>query len=532
MRVDFERVTALLLLLTASCALVPQAAAETDEGAATSFEALLQKADSHAEAGRFLAALDGYEAVVEMEPDNYVGYWKRATTRQSMGKQHMMADDLARVLDLKPDFEEARLARAKLLASEGKFEDARHDLEQMENAEGEAEVLRDDVASAEKAWQAAETAFAEGKHEECIAQATEAQRVVTRVAQLRRLRAKCYMAHDQIDHAVNDLSRAAGLDPEDADTHLLAARLKFFALDSPKVALSHVKQCLHYDPEHKQCKALFRRLKKIDKEVKAATDSASAEKWSAAMRKVAGPVGKPEEGAGHMVQEELNQLETELGLSGHLPRKLFARLAGIACQGYSELKLADKGVRWCSDAIKYDPDNVDAYVSRGDMYLLKEELDDALGDFNTAKDKSGGGDHRIRERINRTTRLQAKASRKDYYKILGVPRDASKREIKKAFRKLAQQWHPDTYRGDLPPEKVEKKMSELNEAYEVLSDDDKRAQVDQGIDPNDPHGGHGGHGHGGFHQQHHHGGFGGGDPFQFFFGGGGGGGGQRFQFSF
>jgi len=56
---------------------------------------------------------------------------------------------------------------------------------------------------------------------------------------------------------------------------------------------------------------------------------------------------------------------------------------------------------------------------------------------------------------------------------LGVPRSASKKEIKRAFRKLAQQWHPDKYRGDFDKEKVIKKMSEINQAYEVLSNDGK-----------------------------------------------------------
>lgn len=62
---------------------------------------------------------------------------------------------------------------------------------------------------------------------------------------------------------------------------------------------------------------------------------------------------------------------------------------------------------------------------------------------------------------------------KDYYKILGVSRDVSKDEIKKAYRQLAHQYHPDKKGGD------EKKFKEVNEAYQVLSDDKKRAQYDQ-----------------------------------------------------
>jgi curved DNA-binding protein len=65
---------------------------------------------------------------------------------------------------------------------------------------------------------------------------------------------------------------------------------------------------------------------------------------------------------------------------------------------------------------------------------------------------------------------------KDYYKVLGVERKASADDIRKAYRKLAMQHHPDKNPGD---KKAEDKFKEINEAYQVLSDDQKRARYDQ-----------------------------------------------------
>jgi curved DNA-binding protein len=65
---------------------------------------------------------------------------------------------------------------------------------------------------------------------------------------------------------------------------------------------------------------------------------------------------------------------------------------------------------------------------------------------------------------------------KDYYQTLGVDRNASKEEIRKAFRKLARQYHPDMNKGD---KQAEEKFKDINEAHEVLSDPEKRQKYDQ-----------------------------------------------------
>ena len=76
------------------------------------------------------------------------------------------------------------------------------------------------------------------------------------------------------------------------------------------------------------------------------------------------------------------------------------------------------------------------------------------------------------------------AEKRDYYEVLGLQKGASEDEIKKAFRQLAKKYHPDLNPGD---KEAEAKFKEVNEAYEVLSDKEKRQRYDQfgfaGVDP-------------------------------------------------
>ena len=110
------------------------------------------------------------------------------------------------------------------------------------------------------------------------------------------------------------------------------------------------------------------------------------------------------------------------------------------------------------------------------------------------------------------------AEKRDYYEVLGVAKDASAEEIKKAYRKITKENHPDLHPGD---KACEERFKEANEAYEVLSDEEKRQKYDQfghaAFDPNAGYGGGFG-GFGGFEDIFGGGGFG--DIFSSIFGGG------------
>lgn len=145
----------------------------------------------------------------------------------------------------------------------------------------------------------------------------------------------------------------------------------------------------------------------------------------------------------------------------------------------------------------------------------------AVDDFQKALN-AHDGNRKAKEGLARAQKLLKQSKKRDYYKILGVRRNANKREIKKAYLKLAQKWHPDNYQDDEEKKRAQDKFIDIAAAKDVLTDEEKRRQFDQGIDPLDPESQQ----HGGFH------GFNG-DPFGghgFPFGGGDGA--YSFKFNF
>lgn len=215
-----------------------------------------------------------------------------------------------------------------------------------------------------------------------------------------------------------------------------------------------------------------------------------------------------------------------------------ASLMMSLCRAHIGAHDGKSALQACSALVDSRPDDAEAVFQRAEAHMLLEDYESgassfhsmtvahtnlaaiaALRDFNRATEINPGykeaADGKRRAEVAMTN-----ANKNDYYATLGVPKSASKADIKRAYRKLAQEWHPDKQSPEDRP-KAEKRMAQINLAYEVLSDDEKRKQYDMGSDPNDPSGGQQQH----HHQQHQHhqnifnmfgGGQGGRGPFQNF----------------
>ena len=130
-----------------------------------------------------------------------------------------------------------------------------------------------------------------------------------------------------------------------------------------------------------------------------------------------------------------------------------------------------------NQALEIDPNFVKVLRRRADAYIKLERYEEAVQDLKLAVELEGNN-HDVRK-LRDAERELKKSQRKDYYKILEIGKDASESEIKKAYRKLALQHHPDKNCGDSD---AEVKFKEIGEAYAILGDPAKKQRYDSGVD--------------------------------------------------
>lgn len=145
-----------------------------------------------------------------------------------------------------------------------------------------------------------------------------------------------------------------------------------------------------------------------------------------------------------------------------------------------------KAGSYCAEALELNPNSLQALLFKSQKAIDEDRFDDAIHTLNKAKEHHSNSKE-IETLLQKAHVLLKRSRQKDYYKVLGVGRDADGRTIKRAYRQLTKQHHPDKALSQgVSKEEAEKKMASINEAYEVLSDSELRARYDSGDDPNDP----------------------------------------------
>ena len=495
----------LSLLLVLLAPFLPSSHSQSPTPPALSASELKSLADLSLEKGDFPTALSHYSSLITLSPSQLT-HFHRAQAYLRKRAYGAAISDLSAAVRLDEKFVKGYAFRAKAYRVTGRCADALSDYQhvlslQPSHKEAAAELPK--VQQCSQQLEAAERMVGGGQYEQAKPLLGALLDYCYDSNHLLLLRAQSHYSTGDYQSTLVDTRKLLQHDQRDIDA-LYVRGQAYHMLGEDDNALTHWKEALRQDPEEKKVKEATKRLKLYVRRAEGSKSALDEKRWEEALEDAQSAI-EMDEAEGRRVKLAMLYVRKSEALAG--------------------LKRGKEAVEAANTAIGVDDGHVDAYMARGAARLVLEQWQDAVNDYQQAVQKDAHN-QRAQDGL-RHAQAQLKISlQKDYYKELGVSRSASEREIKKAFRKLALQYHPDKLEseqreeGDRKREQAEKKFREIAEAYEVLSDDELKGKYDRGEDikPQPGGGQQQGHPFGGFHHGFPGGGFGGGQQFHFKFG--------------
>eukprot|EP00331_Platyophrya_macrostoma_P002565 CAMPEP_0176419818 /NCGR_PEP_ID=MMETSP0127-20121128/8265_1 /TAXON_ID=938130 /ORGANISM="Platyophrya macrostoma, Strain WH" /LENGTH=509 /DNA_ID=CAMNT_0017800351 /DNA_START=58 /DNA_END=1587 /DNA_ORIENTATION=- len=458
-------------------------------------EELKQQGNEEFKKNNYTRAIELYTKAINLHSQEASYYSNRAACYQKIKKYYKCIEDTDEALRIDPNFTKASRRKAQALLAIGKFKDALNILKSILTIDPKDKTIQQDVQEvkqAEEYFKELEANINNGNYPVALSYIQKLFTICPDFEQLQFKRVEILVRMEKVAEAVK-LSTDLMNDHQNNTDFLYSRALAIFYNGQADLAKKTLTKALQLDPDSSKCMQLKKKLNKFDD---------FKEKANEAFKR-----GDYEEA----IKYYTDSLELDPGYKSY-NSIIFANRAAAQMKltKYQEA-LAD-----VDKSIELNADYAKAYFRRGEIKILLEDFEDAVRDFKKVHqlDPQYAG---IREKIHETEKAAKKAARKDYYKILGVSKEATEEEIKKAYKKGALKWHPDKNNESEEAMKLaEKNFKDLQEAYSVISDPKKRQQYDSGMDLNDI----GGHGGMNFHDM-----FGGGiDPSMFFNMGGMGGG--------
>lgn len=285
---------------------------------------------------------------------------------------------------------------------------------------------------------------------------------------LRMNRVECALIAQKHNVLQDELKAIIGRDKQNLRAAAMNAQAlrSLGAIDSAK---QEVKRCLGLDPEAAACTRLHKLFRQEQKLQSAIEQSIQEKKWENVVELV-----------GQWFELDEDSQESK-------PWKWL-------CEGYHGLHDPANGLEVCETYLQLEgggsnPLTFDVYLLKADLYLKNNDQQAAEVAVNKAGELQPNHE-KVQQYRQKLERIKQAGARKDYYAILGVKSTASAKEIRKAYRVLAKEMHPDHYRSkEMPQQERDKKdeqFRDINEAKEVLLDDEKRSRYDAGEDVTKP----------------------------------------------
>ena len=432
----------------------PATPAELAEEKKQAANALYKQAD-------YAGAASLYAEAIALCPDQAVYYANRAAALTMLNQYMDAIRDCQSALQCDATFVKAYARMAKCWLALGNCAEATRVLKQ---AVAMDESLVGDLQTAESVTrlvQATHQAMTLKDYRRAIFNLDQAAQLVGGVYPLPWLlmKAEAFIGNKQMQEASLVLNEVGKRDPSSVDALYLRA-LVVYQTGKLDRTIAFCSEALRVDPDNKKCFQLLKKTKALD---------AKKEEGNALFK------------AGEYVKA-VDAYTAALAMDPTLDAvnaKLYSNRATVL----SKLGRNEAAVEDCNQALALEPDFFKVLLRRADCYMKMEKYEEAVRDYEQAK--SLDRENRDVASALRDAKHKLKLSqRKDHYKTLGVDKDASDAEIKKAYRKLALLYHPDKAvdLDEKQKEENEHKFKEIGEAYAVLSDPQKRRRFDSGVD--------------------------------------------------
>lgn len=450
----------LLLLSVLLCTLIPLAHAKDN------VSKVRTAAENAFASGDIKKAVTLFSKLIELEPRNERNYYKRFRAYLSERKYAHALNDLSSALEINPKYKQGMLQRGKLHMMLGECSDAIKDFQALvqlypNDASAKEQLEKSSTCSAY--LNQAEYAQSRGDYQSAHTYLTHVleEAAVSSVSLLLE-RAQLSRSLQNPYDAIADLGSILKLDPSNLAALQMRGEVLYSLGDrqSLDAALSHFRQGLHSDPENKGLKQLYRQLKKVLKFMGNAENAMDRDSFD----------------------EAVEELEAALAVDpSHraMNKELWFKL----CQCELKRKQYAKAQEACEQVIQVEQSHAAAHAKLSEAHLGQEHFEEAVRLARRAVELDDGN-REYQNQLHRAETALKQSKNKNYYKILGVARDASLREIKKAYRKQALEWHPDKHsdKEESLREEIQKKFHDITEAYEILSDEEMRARYDRGED--------------------------------------------------
>ncbi|DBA82696.1 TPA: hypothetical protein ACH3X1_006934 [Trebouxia sp. C0004] len=421
---------------------------------------VLKAGDSAISTGQYTSAVGLYSNAIRQDNASAVLFLKRAAAYVNLAQLGLALKDMGTAIELDSKHLQGYLHRGRLLRSTCDFAAAENDFERILELKATHKGAAKEMGLLQQGRQALEQAVA-NKGTVAASKTRAALAAVFDVApncvDAKLLQAELML--DDKDYGGVVAMMGILLKGQPSNVQALYLRGKsYFYMDDQSMAKRHFGEALKYDPEHKEAKAEFSKVRTLYKKKAQAEEAEGKQDWANAERLYA----------------EATFMDTAATLINT------ALWLGL-CRTRWHLQLSEASVEACDQTLSLHPDNVEAVKYKARALLQNDQLDLALQTAKQAFEQQRTQE--LQQLVQEIEKAQKMAARKDYYKILAVTQSSHEREIKQAYREMAKKYHPDKAESQgLSVPQAEAKFTDIAEAYEVLSDYEKRAAYDRGDD--------------------------------------------------